>query len=209
MKIAVFGADGQTGVEVVAYATAKHIEVVAFVYNARPNTFPTTVEVKRGDVLIYDDVYNAIKGVDAVVSVLGHIAGSDPLMQTKGMTNIVKAMEQLGVKRLLSLTGTGARVAGDTPSLADRLLNLLVKLVDPVRINDAVEHVKVLQQSHLSWTVVRLLKLTNSQRNVESYTLTPGGPAELYTSRKKAAKVLVDLINDTTYVQKLPVISKG
>jgi hypothetical protein len=34
-----------------------------------------------------------------------------------------------------------------------------------------------------------------------------GGPAELLTSRKKAVRVLVDLVNNKEYIGKLPIIS--
>lgn len=208
MKICVFGADGRTGVEVVNYAASKGFEVVAFVYGDNSNKyFPENTIVKRGDVMNFDQVAEAMIGAETVISVLGHIKGSDPLMQTKGMANIVSAMKSLGIKRVLSLTGTGVRIDGDNPSLIDKVLNFVVKLVDPERINDGVEHVKVLRESGLDYSIVRVLKLTESKKEVFNYVLTDGGPAELKTSRKKVARVLVDLINDKKYFAKLPVIS--
>lgn len=212
MKLAIFGADGRSGVEVVKCARQAGFDVVAFVYSevAAKNLgkfSPSGVEVKKGDIMNYDDVRSALVGVDAVISVVGHIKGSDPLMQTKGITNIVKVMQSLGVKRILSLTGTGAREAGDSPSFIDLFLNFFVKLVDPERINDGVEHVKVLKNSSLDWTVVRVLKLGESSGEVGDYKLTDGGPSELLTSRKKVAKVLVDLVNDRNFIGKCPVVS--
>lgn len=208
MNVCIFGADGRTGVLVVKYAKEKGHEVVAFVYNENSNKyFPEGTKIKKGDVMDYDAVLDAMKGCDAVISVLGHIKGSDPLMQTTGMKNIVKAMRELGIKRVLSLTGTGARVEGDKPSLVDRFLNFGVKLVDPNRINDGIEHVKVLQESGLNYTIVRVLKLSKSDKDFNDYRLTEGGPAEILTSRKKVAKVLIDLIDEEKYFSKLPVIS--
>ncbi len=208
MKICIFGADGRTGVEVVKYAKSQGVEVVALVYSDASNSyFPSGVEVKIGNILDYSSVYEAVRGADVVISVVGHIKGSDPLVQTKGMINIVKAMEALQVRRLLSLTGTGARVKNDTPSVVDRVLNMLVRLIDPDRIQDGIEHVHVIQSSNLDWTVVRVLKLNKNESEIDKYTLTDGGGAELGTSRKKVARVLVDLIHDKKYIGKLPVIS--
>lgn len=208
MKICVFGADGRTGVEVVRYAHDRGFDVAAFVYGDGSNIyFPSDVEVQKGNVMNYEQVENALQNADAVISVLGHIKGSDPRMQTKGMENIVRVMKELGVKRVLSLTGTGARVVGDTPSITDRFLNLGVALVDPERINDGIEHARVLEESGLDYTIVRVLKLGNSTADVGAVKLTSGGPAEFVTSRKKVAKVLVDLIRDTAYIGKQPVIS--
>lgn len=208
MKLCIFGADGRTGVEVVNYAKTCGFDIVAFVYSDGSNTyFPEGVKIQKGTVMDYTAVFKAIQGSDAVISVLGHIPGSDPLMQTKGMTNIVRAMKELGIQRILSLTGTGVRIENDTPSIIDKVLNVLVKIIDPNRINDGIMHVRVLQESGLDYTVVRVLKLSKSDSPCENYRLTSGGPAELQTSRKKVAKVLVDLVRDSQYIHKLPVIS--
>lgn len=208
MKICIFGADGRTGIELVNCAKAYGFEVVAFVYTDSSNKyFPNNISVKKGDVMDYNSVHEALLGSDAVISVLGHIKGSDPLMQTKGVMNMVKAMKELGIKRVLSLTGTGVRIKNDTPSFVDIVLNFLVKIVDPNRIHDGVQHVKVLQESGLDFTVVRVLKLSNSDEECKNYKLTDGGPAELQTSRKKVARVLVDLVSNKEYIGKLPIIS--
>lgn len=209
MKICIFGADGRTGIEVLRYAKSKGYEIVAFVYGEN-SLFATekNIEIIKGDALNYAQVLRACSsGIDAVVSTLGHIKGSNPRMQTRGMSNIVKAMQESNVRRIISLTGTGARISEDKPSGIDRLLNFMVKKIDPERIADGVEHVQVLQNSNLDWTVVRVLKLTNSQKLIRSYALTSGGPVELYTSRKKAARVMVDLLEDKNSFGKMPVIS--
>jgi len=208
MKICIFGAAGRTGSEVVNCARAHGFEVVACVHRDRPNKlFPMDVAVRKANILEYAGVREAIRGSDAVISVLGHVKGSDPLMQTKGMVHVVSAMKEAGIKRLLSLTGTGARVSGDKPSVLDKVLNYIVVRVDPERIHDGVEHINVLRGSDLDWTVVRVLKLGKSNKEINKYKLTAGGPAELLTSRKKAARVLVDLVNNKEYAGKLPIIS--
>ena len=91
--------------------------------------------------------------------------------------------------------------------MLDRILNFVVKLVDKERIADGIEHVNVLKRTSLDWTVVRVLKLGSSQSEVGKYKLTDGGPAEMLSSRKKVAHVLVDLIQNKNYFRKLPVIS--
>ncbi len=208
MTLCIFGADGRTGKEVLQYALGENHDVVACVFHAVPDGyFARGVVVREVDIRNYDSVKDVLHDCGAVISVVGHIRGSHPRMQTDGMKNIVRAMEELGVKRILSLTGTGARAEGDTPSRIDRILNVLVERIDPDRIHDGRKHVEVLKASSLDWTVVRVLKLSSSGRDVTGYRLTPGGPAELMTSRKKVAKILVDLVPDTQYVRMLPVVS--
>lgn len=208
MKLCIFGAGGRTGVEVVKYALRQGFEVIAFVHSDSSRAYlPEGISIQQGDVMDYDKVEEALKGVDAVISVLGHVRGTDPRMQTTGITNIVRAMRKNGIKRVLSLTGTGARVEGDKPSIIDRLLNVVIKVVDPNRISDGLQHIEVLKESGLDFTIVRVLKLSNRKKESKNYMLTDGGPAELQTPRKKVAKVLVDLINDTNYISKQPIIS--
>lgn len=208
MKICVFGAGGRTGVEVVKCALSQGFEVIAFVHSDSSRAYlPEGISIQQGDVMDYDKVEEALKGVDAVISTLGHVKGTDPRMQTTGITNIVRAMRKNGIKRVISLTGTGARAEGDKPSIIDQLLNVVIKVVDPNRISDGLQHVEVLKESGLDFTIVRVLKLTSSNKEIKNYTLTDGGPVELQTSRKKAAKVLVDLVDDAESIAKLPVIS--
>jgi nucleoside-diphosphate-sugar epimerase len=208
MKLCVFGAGGRTGVEVVKYAHSQGFEVVAFVHSDTSRAyFPESVIIQKGDVMDYESVEKALRGSDVVISVLGHVRGTDPLMQTTGITNIVRAMRKNGIKRILSLTGTGARVEGDKPSVIDRFLNVVIKVIDPNRIRDGLHHVRVLEESGLDFTIVRVLKLSNSNKEPKEYVLTDGGPAELQTSRKKVARVLVDLIHETKHTSKQPIIS--
>ncbi len=208
MKITIFGADGRTGREVLEYALSQGHEVIAFAYrDTALASYAGRIKTIQGDVLNYDKVLEACRGTEAVISALGHIKDSDPRMQTKGIIHIVKAMKETGVSRIVSLTGTGVRRAGDTPSLIDRFLNVVIERIDPERIADGKEHARVLEASGLRWTIIRVLKLGNSSRVSTEYKLTLGGPAELQTSRKKVARIMVDVAVQNSYTGEMPVVS--
>jgi len=206
-KICVFGADGRTGIEVVSLLVSRGYEVTAFVYNqSSKKDMPEGVNIISGDVMDYEPVESAITtDTRAVISVLGHIKNSDPLIQTKGMENIVKAMKKNGITRIISLTGTGVREEGDTPSIFDRIANYIIRKIDRERIIDGIKHSKVLKESSLDWTILRVLKLSQSEKKVDSYNLSSHGPAEIYTSRKKVAYIMVDLIDDDVWKKKSPI----
>jgi len=221
MKICIFGADGRTGVEVVKQALKDKHEVVAFVYNPEArNYLPEGIRVIEGNILSQTDVAKAVSECDAAISVVGHIKGSNPRMQTKGIKNIIEAMRTKKIKRIVSLTGTGVRIEGDMPSVFDKIGNWIIKIIDKERIMDGIQHAEVLKNSNLDWTVLRVLKLSDanftedenenfdpSLVSTESYTLTENGPAEAFTSRKKVAKIMVDLVSSDEYFQKMPVVS--
>lgn len=188
MKVLIFGANGRTGKHVVEQLS-EH-EVIAY----------------EGDILDESKVEAAIKGVDAVISVIGHVKGSDDFVQTKGIRNVVNAMERNSVMRLISLTGTGVRMPGDKITLMDKILNLSIKMIDPKRIEDGIKHVEFLKSSRLDWTVVRVLKLTNGA-DKESWQLTLSGPAKTLIARASVASAIKQILEEGQYNQQAPIIS--
>lgn len=154
-----------------------------------------------------EDMINLIKGSDAVVSLIGHVKGSPADVQTMSISNAVTAMKALGIKRIVSLTGTGVRLDGDKITLADRFLNLGVRIVDPKRVKDGLEHFKVLRESGLDWTVIRVLKLQNLKP--AKFQLREHGPTKVVVSRKEAAEAILMVLVDGAFIKAAPIISKA
>lgn len=189
MTVLVFGGKGRTGQKIVELL--KNSDVKIF----------------EGDVLNYEEVSQALLNTDVVASVLGHVKGSDNRVQTKGMLNIVKSMQEHGVKRIISLTGTGVRFTGDKISLVDRVLNLSIRIIDKHRVLDGIEHAEVLKNSDLDWTVLRVLKLSNGKAD-SNWQLTAHGPAKLLIARESVALAFKELIENNSFIKQAPVISK-
>ncbi|XP_060523311.1 flavin reductase (NADPH) [Cylas formicarius] len=99
-RVVIFGSTGTTGLCATHAAVKKGLNVRAFVRdpNKLPDNLRDSVEVVKGDVLLYNDVLNAIRNTSAVVVALGT---RDDLSPTKdlseGLKNIIKAMKELGV----------------------------------------------------------------------------------------------------------------
>ena len=114
-KVCVFGADGRTGKILVNKLIKRgDYEVIAAVYGTSKGLL-SGCNVVNCDIRNRDNVKRALKHVDIVISVVGHIKGSDTCFQTEGMKHVVSVMKEMGITRILSLTGTGVRVPGDTP----------------------------------------------------------------------------------------------
>lgn len=205
MKIAVIGANGKTGQVFVNEAVQRGYEVRAGVF--RTNSFKKSdyLDVLQCDATKLEDVEKLITGCDVVVSLIGHVKGSPAFLQTSATANILSAMKKHRITRILSLTGTGVRIDGDTPSLIDTVLNAGVRFVDPERIIDGIAHADVLRESDRDWTLLRVLKLTDFPSH--TYTLTTGGPARVLVSRHVVADALLKIIEEKSFSKQAPVVS--
>ena len=203
--VALFGADGRSGrVCVDALLSAG--------YSVRAGVHSGTLE-KRERLSQYNcnvmkpaDVTALVKGSSVIVSLIGHGKNSPKDLQTTAMKNILKATKNNKNTRIISLTGTGVRQPGDRPSLIDRILNFTIKLIDPDRIQDGIEHAKLLQNSSADWTIVRVLKLTKGSHLGEP-VLTLGGPAEIFTPRARVAAAIEKKKKNDSFHRQSPVVS--
>jgi putative NADH-flavin reductase len=108
MKLALFGATGRVGNRVLEYALAEGHTVRALVRDANKLAPRAGLEIVQGDVLDATTVARVIAGADAVVSGLGGAGLEDPgEAQSQGMRNIVAAMRQHDVRRVLGVAGGG------------------------------------------------------------------------------------------------------
>jgi len=205
MKIAVVAANGRSGAAFVAAALEAGHYVKAGVHGGHDFSSSSSLEVMNCDATNLEDVARLIKGCDAVVSLIGHTKTSPAYVQSTATTVLLSAMNAEKIRKIVSLTGTGARMPGDTPNLIDMLLNFAVRLIDKKRVVDGVTHLEILRRSSVDWTVLRVLKLTNG--TVRHFHLTATGPAELWSSRKEVAEAILYILESGEYARSAPVLS--
>ncbi len=204
--VAVIAADGRSGRAFVAAALNAGM-IVRAGYHGNPRLLPSDecLTAVHCDATSEVDVRALLDGADVVVSLIGHVKNSPATVQTDSIKTVAKVMKDYGLRRIISLTGTGVRLPGDTPSFIDRILNVCIRLIDPRRISDGIEHAKFLMSSDLNWTIVRVLKLTNGPSS-GTVKFSLHGPAEVLTPRARAAHGIVDIINDDLYNQQAPIV---
>ncbi len=206
MNIAVIAANGRTGKAFVKAALAAGHSVRAG--SLHPGSFsphPNLTEIVC-DATNETDLSNLITGQDAVASFIGHVKGSANDVQTKAMQTLVGAMQQQKVTRIVSLTGTGVRFAGDKITLLDKFLNLGVSLLDKYRVKDGRDHAEVLKKSELDWTIIRVLKLQNVATT--PFSLTLHGPTKLYVGRDEVALAALQVLEQKSFIKQAPIISR-
>lgn len=207
MKIAVLGANGRTGRLFIQLALSQGHTVNAAIHvknNLEDHPNLTTMQV---DISNLYDFKMLLSGQDSLVSFIGHIRGSKADMQTTALNNAITIMESKGPKRLISLTGTGIRLDGDIITFVDKVLNLGINFIDPSRVKDGRNHVEIIRNSNLNWTVIRVLKLQNSKE--KPFKLTEHGPSKNYVSRTEVAKAAMEVLTQNTFIKKCPIISEA
>lgn len=205
LVVAVLGANGKSGRAFVALALAAGVTVRAGYRSSYSPPAHEALTVLRCDAANKDDVRRLLQGANAVVSLLGHGKNTPEHMQINAMKVLAEVMQELKITRIVSLTGTGVRFAGDTPSLIDRILNFSIAKIDPKRINDGIDHVKFLQSTKLDWTILRVLKLTNGA-HAGRVQLSKSGPVELFTPRQRVASAILQTLDEASFIREAPIV---
>ena len=128
MKITVFGGTGRTGLPLVAQALDAGHE--ATVLARTPFKLPTDhkrLRVVQGDVQDAAKVEEAMKDVEAVLSVLGPVSNEPVFMISQGTEKILAAMKKRGVRRLVQTVGAGVADSKDKPGLPGKLIGVLLR----------------------------------------------------------------------------------
>jgi hypothetical protein len=205
MRIAVIAANGRAGQAFLKKALSSGHEVRGGVLGHGHIPSHPKLTLIHCDATQPDDLRKLLVDQDAVVSLIGHVKGSAPDVQTLAIRKAISVMDELKLKRLISLTGTGVRFPGDHITLTDRFLNLGVSIMDPARVKDGRDHVAAIQQSDLEWTVIRVLKLQNVPPG--SFKLTENGPTKPYVGREEVAEAILQVLENDSFVRKAPIIS--
>ena len=219
MRLAIFGPTGGTGRRLVERAIAEGHDVTAFVRN--PSKLTARHErlgVFEGDAFDAAAVREAVAGTEAVVCVLGSRTPSNPLhprrpgdpngVTSAGTENIVAAMKEHGLRRLVCQTAWGVGDSRQNPGLAGAFfMNVLVPPLLRDEYADKEAQEKIVSESDLDWIIVRPMLLTNGPWTNDyraDVDLKPGRSP--YISRADVADFLLRQLTNDTFVRKAPAI---
>ncbi len=161
MKLVIFGATGRVGSNVLARALQDGHGVTVLVRNPEKIAEDSPhLQVIQGDVRRREDVEQAVKGADIVISALG-TDGSTTL--TDSMPLIIQAMKKENVRRIITVGTAGILQSRTAPDL----LRYQSSESRRALTRAAEEHHKVylmLSQSDLDWTIVCPTYLPDGER---------------------------------------------
>jgi putative NADH-flavin reductase len=194
--IAVLGAGGRLGRHVVIEALARGHTVHAAVHRSNPLPAHPRLQVRIADVHHLETIRAAINDASLVVSCLGSAAACPPDIQAAGARNLVTVMEALGLPRLVSVTGSGARMPGETLTGSHRIKRRQMLSGAPHLLADGDEHLATIAASSLTWTIIRVPLMTQHYR-ANQYTIQQEAPHPAATTAyRDAARAMLDLATE-------------
>jgi len=208
MKITIFGASGRTGQHLVRQALERGYTVNAFARSPEKlDAHGEDLAVVQGDVQDAAAVSRAVAGADAVISVLGPTENKPTFVVTQGTQNILEAMQEHGVERLVISAGAGVADPKDEPKLFNRAINLLLKLVSRWVYEDMQRTVAAVRNSQVKWTVVRVPMLTDDEPTGEVKAGYVGAGMGIRLSRADMASFMLEQVESEQYLHQAPAIS--
>ena len=209
MQALILGASGRIGRLVVMRLKRDRHRVTALVRDRSEVAKLDGIDRIPGDVRDREAVERAVAGKDVVIAVLGprtNGAAEVEALET-GMRNLVAAMEALGVRRLIALSGAGITVPGEDKPLIDRIATRIVRRLAAQVVAAKQREYEVFSGSSLEWTAVRPpLVNDGAPRGYRlSLRLEPGARV----TRADVADAIADLATTGEFVREAPFVLRA
>lgn len=155
LNILVFGGSSGVGLQTTKLALARGHTVTSV--TRHPDRMPIKHERlnnQKGDITQRDSFDHLIQAQDAIISTIGlKPTRKEVWVYSKGMKNVLAAMNDHGVERVLTITGIGAgNSKGHGGFFYDKILNPLMLKTG---YDDKTRQEKILASSVTQWTIVR------------------------------------------------------
>ena len=204
MIITLFGATGRVGKRIITTALSLGNTVKAFARSIDAfidkDIANENFEAIKGYVFDEDEVYNAIKNSDAVLSALGgDVSGADKT-RSLGMKNIIAQMQKANVKRIVAVGGMGT-LKDDTYELIQLRPNYPERFKAVSR--EHLQAYEYLKASNLEWTFVCPPDIIDGDANGKYITREdyPPSPNLKKISTGNLALFMVNELTENRYVK--------
>ncbi|MGV9304151.1 MULTISPECIES: NAD(P)-dependent oxidoreductase [unclassified Nonomuraea] len=206
MRILLFGASGGTGAQVLRQATEAGHEVTVVARDPASVRHDTVV---AADVLRPETWRASLDGQEAVVSCLGTRDRRRPTtVYSEGTANILEAMGEYGVRRLLCLSSAGLDIPPDLPLPQRLVVKHVIQRLYRYAYADMAEMERLVKDSAADWTIVRPPMLTDGPATGAYRFSTDGGlTAARSVSRADLAHFLLHHLDDAACVRRVVDIS--
>ena len=210
-RVVVMGGSRGVGLETVKALLERGHDAIAFSRGANGLRLDHSNLTRiSGDATNADDVHAAVKDTDVVVQALGApvslklLTGPIDLFSSATRT-LVPVMEDMNIKRLISVTGFGS---GDSKAAISCVQKVPFNIVFGHAYRDKSAQEALIKGSSLDWTIVRPGVLTN-QRLQQPYRIRtqPSEWRNGIISRAAVADYIASALDDPATIGQEPVLA--
>jgi putative NADH-flavin reductase len=207
MKLFIAGANGGIGRQAVEQALQAGHQVTALVRDpAKLALTHLNLRIVKGDIMQPDTFAHQLKGQQAVISALGVSGGSlfsdkPTTLYSQGNANLLKAMEQYGVKRIFCISASALDISPVIPWYVRLVAKYIIQKLLKHMYADLRRMENIIKASRTDWTIIRPPQLTDEPLTGHYRTALNTFLKDcLKISRANVAHFIVnDLTNEATY----------
>ena len=209
MNVIIFGASGGIGKWAVKHALEKGYHVTAYVRN--PDKIKLQDEhltVVKGEISDYDTMCSALKNQDAVIWCVG-IPMKNKLVHfesKKGHENLLQAMKENGVKRLIDYGTPSVHFEKDKTSFITVIPGILAGILFSKAKEEIVAIGNMLKDSDLDWTLVRFWAPKDTAYKGSVKVGFGDVKMNFNISREDIGAFMVEQIESSQYIRSMPII---
>ncbi|CAN5590026.1 SDR family oxidoreductase [soil metagenome] len=206
LKLAVLGGTGKSGNYLVKQLLSQGFHLKLLLRN--PESFQLKsplVEVVHGDARDYASVELLVGGCQAVVSMLGQPKG-EPTIFSQASNNIIRAMKASNIERYILTTGLNVDTPSDKKGIKTKMATDWMKANYPKTTNDKQVEFDLLSDSDISWTLVRLPLIEQTDERSTTKVSLEDCPGDRI-SATDLAYFVTDQLLDNKYVRQAPFIA--
>ena len=217
MKILILGATGRTGRFLIEEANKQGYAINVLLRDkSKLNVSSNSITIFEGNPTDLETLLPAMQGCETILSTLNISRTSDfpwaPLRTPKnflsaGMKNIIKAADQLQIKRIIITTAWGVSETKKEIPFWFRWLIDHSNIGYAYRDHELQEH--LLNNSALNWTTIRPVGLTKALNNKEVLVSFDNSPKpRLIISRQNVARFMLNVLKNDLYIRQSPTVSE-
>ena len=196
MRLAVTGAAGFIGSEVVNQALAAGHRVSALSRRAGAVRLRPNLEVVLGDATDPIALARMLVGVDAVISCVG---GTENLAAL--MAALLDAMNAAPVRRLVAISGAGITVPGEHKPLRHRIASGLVRLLASKAVSAKQAEYEVLASSRdVDWVSLRPPRVVDGPASGKARPSLDAAEMAFRVTRADVAAVILQELTDDRFL---------
>jgi putative NADH-flavin reductase len=206
IKIAMLGSRGKAGKYILGQLLDEGYPVTALIRDPESYNFShPLLTIVKGDIRDPQTAPILLAGCDVVISAIGQ-PNSEPLISSLAADHILKAMNELSIRRYIFLAGITIDVPGDNKSLRILEATKWMKDTFPLVVADKQKAYDMVNESGLDWTMIRLPFIEQTETRF-GYAVNPGDCPGERISTMDLADFVITQISDQRYSGKAPFVS--